>query len=436
MNLHPYQERAVEHLHRNPRAGLFMEMGLGKTATVLRALMPEHFPALVVAPKRVAEMVWPEEREKWAPWLTMSLAVGGPRDRREGLMTDANVTVISRDNIADAQLDHYRTVVLDELSSFKSHSSARFKAARKLTKTAEFVWGLTGTPSPNGYLDLWSELYLLDKGERLGTRVTDYRSRYFREAGRLPSGVVIAWELRPGARQRIDQLLGDVCLSVLAADYLTVPEPIVNRVAVPNPVPGIYRELRTTMVADLRLLGPGAIHTAATAAVLGNRLSQLAAGFLYPDSGVGAATRIHHEKTAAVREIVDGTGSPVLVFYRYREELDDLRRALPEARTIDQVDDLQRSWNAGDIPVLLAHPAAIGHGLNLQRGPGHTMVFSSLPWSLEEYQQSVGRLARQGQASRVTVHHLVMPGTIDEAIYDALTAKESVQSALMRYLSL
>jgi SNF2 family DNA or RNA helicase len=436
VKLHGYQRDAVEHLTLNPRAGLFMEMGLGKTATVLSALRPTHFPALIVAPKRVAEMVWPEERGIWRPDLDMVLAVGDPAARLQALDARADVTVIGRDNLANAPQGRFRTVVLDELSSFKSHTSERFKVARRLTKTADYVWGLTGTPAPNGYMDLWSEMFLLDRGARLGTKVTDYRSRYFVETRVGESRYAVTYDLRPGARERIDSLLSDVCLSFLAEDYLDLEEPVYNTVTVPNPVAGIYNRMKVDLVADLRLIGADALHTAANAAVLSNRLSQITAGFLYSDNLGGAATRLHAEKVKAVQEIVDGTGSPVLVFYRFLEELKALQKALPQALTIEDAGaHLQTSWNAGRIPVLLAHPASIGHGLNLQKGPGHTMVFTTPPWSLEEYQQSIGRLARQGQAHRVTVHHITLPGTIDDVILDALLAKESVQDALLRYLA-
>lgn len=468
--LHDYQERARDHLQQNPRAGLFMECGLGKTGTTLCALEDRHLPALVIAPKRVAEMVWSEERPLWRPDLSMAVAVeppsvqcvgftksgrrcestvvgadrchrhGGPGSisaeeaRLAALKSGADIVVISRDNIGDVPLKHgFQTVVLDELSSFKSHSSARFKVASKLTKSPEHVWGLTGTPAPNGYLDLWPEVFLLDRGQRLGNRITAYRERYFRVSN-YQNGFPVSWTLRPGARERIDALLKDLCLSFLAEDYLNVPEPIFNRVLIPNPVAGIYREMKSNLAADLRLLGLDALHTAANAGVLSNRLSQITAGFLYSDNLGGAATRLHHEKTKAVREIVDGTGSPVMVFYRFTEELEALQKAIPEASTID-VPNLQRSWNAGDIPVLLAHPASIGHGLNLQKGPGHTMVFTTEPWSLEEWLQCIGRLARQGQRNRITVHSLVIPGTVDEVVSSALLTKESVQDALMRYLA-
>lgn len=472
MKLHPYQETARAHLQGNRRAGLFMEMGLGKTGTVLMSLEDHHLPAGVIAPKRVAEMVWPEERQLWRPDLSISVAAepqstqctgttqagkrctsmvltsdrcwrhGGPAAmssqeyRQQAIQAGADITVIGRDNLAELPLKGFRTVILDELSSFKSPSSARFKAAKQRTKTPEWVWGLTGTPAPNGYIDLWSQMFLLDKGVRLGTAVTRYRDRYFVEERVGQNKYALVYKLRPGARDRIDSLMSDICLSFLAEDYLDLEEPILNRVAIPNTVAGLYGRMKSDLVLDLRLVGADALHTASNAGVLSNRLSQITAGFLYSDNLGGQATRLHAEKTNAVREIVDGTGTPVMVFYRFIEELEALQRAIPEAWTVDQAGpQLQTKWNAGEIPVLLAHPDSIGHGLNLQKGPGHTMVFTTPPWSLEAWLQSIGRLARQGQRRRVTVHILEMFGTIDTIILEALQAKEDVQDALLRYLA-
>lgn len=472
MKLHPYQEVARDHLRNNRQAGLFMEMGLGKTGTTLMALEDHHLPVGVIAPKRVAEMVWPEEQKLWRPDLSISVAAepqstqcvgttqskkrctsmvltsdrcwrhGGPAAmsaedyRRHAIEAGADITVIGRDNLAELPLKGFRTLVLDELSSFKSPTSARFKLARERVKTPEWVWGLTGTPAPNGYIDLWSEIFLLDKGVRLGTAVTRYRDRYFIEKRVGTSRYAVTYVLRPGARERIDSLLSDLCLSFLAEDYLDLEEPIFNRVSIPNKVAGLYSRMKNDLVLDLRLIGADALHTAANGGVLSNRLSQLTAGFLYSDNLGGKVTRLHAEKVNAVREIVDGTGTPVMVFYRFIEELEALLRAIPEAWTVEQAGpQLQAKWNAGDIPVLLAHPDSIGHGLNLQKGPGHTMVFTTPPWSLEAWLQSIGRLARQGQKHRVTVHILEMFGTIDTIILEALQGKEDVQEALLRYLA-
>jgi hypothetical protein len=341
---------------------------------------------------------------------------------------------LGRDNLKDAPLGRFRTIVLDELSSFKSHASARFKLARKLVRTADHVWGLTGTPSPNKYLDLWSQVFLLDGGKRLGTSITGFRSRYFYPGYVLPNHVVTSWELRPGADQRINSLLSDICLSMSAEEYLQLPPAVVNRVEVDIPM-GPYRELRNKLVLDMRdTLGPSAIHTAASAMVLSGKLSQVTAGFIYSDTFGGAASHLHTAKIDAVKEIVEGTGGPVLVFYRFQEELAQLRKALPKAEGIDDAPDTINRWNERKVPVLLAHPASAGHGLNLQRG-GSTIVFTTLPWSLEEYQQSCGRLARQGQKERVVIHHIIAPGTVDEYVSKALEDKGSVQKVLLDYLA-
>lgn len=433
MKLHSYQERAVAHLHRYPRSALFLEMGLGKTAVALCALAPDNFPVLVVAPKRVAEHVWLQEAVKWRPDLEVVLAAGSPVARKAALASGAEVIVIGRDNLKDVPLGHFRTIILDELSSFKSQSSIRFKLARKFTKEAKYVWGLTGTPASNGYLDLWSEVFLLDRGERLGTGITKYRHRYFIADYILKSGVVTSWRPRPGTRGRVNRLLKDICLSMSVEDYLELPPVMYNQVNVDIPMRA-YRDMKRTLVADLTdVIGPAAIHTAANAAVASSKLMQITSGFLYSDTPGYPVSRIHNAKTDAAREIVDGTGSPVLIFYHFTEERDALRDAFPLAFDIDDAGAIER-WNEGKIPVLLAHPAAAGHGLNLQYG-GHTIIFVTLPWSLEEYEQAVGRIARQGQTKSVVVHHIVAPGTVDEEVLKALRGKASVQNALMEYLS-
>jgi SNF2 family DNA or RNA helicase len=412
-----------------------MEMGLGKTATVLSALTPEHLPALVIAPKRVAEHVWSKERSIWRPDLSIAVAKGTPTQRGAALAQQCDVTVIGRDNIKDVPVGFYRTIVLDELSGFKSRSTQRWKVARKLTRDVENVWGLTGTPAPNGLMDLWAQVALLDGGDRLGKGITAFKYRYFVPVNRLPNGVIVEWVIRPGASQRIQSLISDICLSMSAKDYLDLPPVTHNEVTVEMPQRAykVYKDMKDTLVADLRVLGNGAVHTAANAAVLTNKLSQISAGFLYSDTPGGPTTQLHQEKVKAVQEIVEGTGSPVLVFYRFKEEFEALRTALPEAVPIDARGALDR-WNAREIPVLLAHPASAGHGLNLQHG-GSTIIFTTLPWSLEEYQQSVARLARQGQTEHVVVHHVVSAATIDRAIGERLLNKTSVQEALMKYLS-
>jgi SNF2 family DNA or RNA helicase len=429
--LHDYQKMAVEFLHGTPRAGLFLDMGLGKTAITLSALTPDHLPALVVAPKRVAEHVWPVERALWRPDLTMALAAGTPAQRQAALRSGADVTVISRDNVADAVGTSYRTVVLDELSSFKARSTNRWKAARRLTKEAAHVWGLTGTPAPNGLLDLWAQIYLLDKGERLGANLTGYRGRYFQANGQLPSGVVIDWRLRPEAEDRIHGLLEDICLYMSSEDKLDLPPVTYNtlKVDLPPAARKHYQTFKQDLVLDMDLLG-GEVHSAGNAAVLTNRLSQITAGFIYSDDPDLPPTRIHNAKIEALREVVEGTGSPVLVFYRYKEEARAILEALPQARMLDDALD---DWSKGTVPIMLAHPASAGHGLNLQAG-GHTIVWTTLTWSLEEWQQANGRLARQGQTHPVVIHTLEVEDTVDPVVADRLATKTFTQSALLDHL--
>lgn len=433
--LHDYQLRAVEHLHSHDRAALFLDMGLGKTASTLTALTPDRLPALVTAPKKVAERVWEAERKRWRPDLSMAVAAGTPAKRAAALRSGADVVVIGRDNLGDVRPGGWSTVVLDELSGFKTRGSQRWKAARKLTKEARHVWGLTGTPSPNGYVDLWAQLALLDEGKRLGRTLGGFRDRYFTPGWTTPSGVVTKWHPRPGAMRRIDELLEDIALSMQAADYLKLPPTVVNDVLVEMPAHarGLYRLMKSDLVVDLSLIyGLEAVYSASSLAALSNRLVQLTAGFMYSDT-TGAAGWVHDAKLEALQDIVDGTGSPVLVFYQYREELARVLARFPEARTIDSPGALD-AWDEGKLPMLVAHPASAGHGLNLQHG-GHTMVFLTLPWSLELYQQASARLNRQGQRHPVVIHRLIVPGTVDALIAEALQTKGDVQDSLLRHLA-
>lgn len=436
LKLHDYQEVAREHLRANPRAGLFLDMGLGKTATCLMTLGREHLPVLVVAPKRVAEEVWPVEVPKWRPDLSVALAAGTPAKRRKALQSGADIIVIGRDNIADAvpMARTWRTIILDELSSYKTKASARWRAANKIIRAsnAPYVWGLTGTPSPNGLLDLWAQVHLLDGGERLGRNLSGFRSRYFTPGRQLPTGVITSWDIRPEADAKIHQLIDDICLAMETDGRIDLPPVTFNEVTVPLSSATLlaYRTLKRDFIVDLDMLG--GIHSAGTAAAVSNKLSQISAGFIYDDEGDGYDI-VHHDKVRALREIVDGTGAPVMVFYRYRAEREMIQRAMPElVHTLDEPGAVAR-WNAGELPVLLSHPASAGHGLNLQHG-GCTIVWTSLPWSLEEWNQANKRLHRQGQDQPVIIHMLMSPYTVDFAVKQALDGKEDVQSALLRHL--
>lgn len=447
--LHDYQVRAVEHLHSTgePGAALFLDMGLGKTATVLQALTPDHLPAVVFAPTRVAKEVWEVERDIWRPDLSMQVLRSeiGPTkeypngvDRRLAMLkaADADVVVMPRDLASDfgARKHRYRTVVLDELSGYKS-KGVRWRATRDVARRAEHVWGMTGTPIPNGYEDLYYQIFMLDKGRRLGATVTDYRDRYFDVAKRhRVTNVVIERRLKPGAQGSIDKLLEDIALAMKAEDYLDLPDLTFNEVRVPfpNKAKRLYQDLHDDLVADLDVIGLSGIHTASQAAHLSNRLLQLSAGFLYEDQDPTRWTWIHDGKINALKEIREGTGDNLLVFHWFGAE----KERILNDRDLDAVHidepGAVKAWNRGEVRTLLAHPVSAGHGLNLQHG-GHQMVYTTLPWGLEPWDQSVHRLHRQGQRNAVIVHWLHATA-IDRRVMNRLITKEGVQDALMDYL--
>lgn len=432
MQLHSYQQRAVDFLHGRPSAGLFLDLGLGKTAISLSALTRGHLPALVVAPKRVAEHVWPIEHAKWRPDLSFALAAGDPAARKRALASRADVTVIGRDNIKGVE-PRYTTVIIDESSGFKDRSTTRWKLARKIVAEAEHVWELTGTPVSNGLLDLWAQIYLLDHGKRLGSTLTGYRNRYFFPAGQLPSGVIIDWKPRPGAEEAIHRKLEDLCMYMSAADELELPPVVPNVIDVPLPPEAMaqYKKFKEDLVLDLEIFGDD-IFSAANAAVLSNKLSQITAGFVYSDDQDGSCTELHKAKLDALAEVVEGTGDNILVFYRYKVEAERIKRTFKQARFIDEKGTIA-AWCRGEVPMMLAHPASAGHGLNLQSG-GHTIVWSSLTWDLEHWLQANGRLARQGQTHPVIIHTLECPGTVDKLMAERLEGKDATQVRLLEHL--
>lgn len=421
-----YQLQGRDHLRANDRAALFLDMSMGKTRIVLDALTARHLPVLVVAPKRVAEGVWHEEAAKWRPDLSVVRAVGAPAQRAQALAYGADVTVISVHNMADAIGGPWRTVVLDELSMFKSRG-AWWKTARRVLAPARYRWGLTGTPSPNGYIDLWPQISLLDDGERLGRNITAYRTRYFRPGRQLANGTITSWLPREHTEERINELLADLCLSMSEEGRLELPPVSYNDVVVdlPPKIRAAYKAMKDKMLARME---DGSVFTATDAGAKSSRLSQLAAGFLFEDeSDAERHTWLHDEKLDAVAEVVNGTGSPVLALYRFRPEREQLLR-LPGARGMDDP-DIIAAWNAGDVPLLVAHPQSIGHGLNLQYG-GHTAVWASLPWSLEHWLQTNKRLPRPGQEHPVVIHRVMARDTLDYDIKDVLEGKKSVQDGL------
>lgn len=427
-----------------------MDMGLGKTRSVLDALEDRHLPVLVVAPKKVAENTWPEEVAAWQPGLSVSVASGGPDARLAALRAMADVTVLSIDNVGD--LDKltgrgawpWRTLVIDELSKFKG-AGARYDMLGKHRfgrPRLNTVWGLTGTPAPNGYLGLWAQMMLLDRGQRLGTPMSAFRSRYF--YGDVHSmtrdGVVTNWIPFDETHDHIKHLLSDMCLSFSGAEYLDLPEVVHNQneVTLPPIAMKAYRHLARELAVDLAdIFGEGARHTAANAGILTQKLTQCSAGFIYPDDRDirpdEPASQIHASKLDRLDDVIDQVGEPMLVFYGYHEELSAIRKRHPTAVHIDEPNAIKR-WNNGEIQTLLAHPAGAGHGLNLQHG-GHHMAFTTLPWDLELRLQAIGRFQRQGQKNSVVVHDLIADKTIDQRIFRRLAEKDTTQEDLLSHFA-
>ena len=439
--LHGYQRRGVEHLHANPRAGLFLIPGLGKTAITLSALTEAHLPVLVVAPKRVTEQTWPDEIAKWRPDLTYSLVRGGPKEREAKLKEDTDIHLITRDTFGgDLKVLKrlpYKTIIIDELSGFKSRQSQRWKSMNKIAKNVPYIWGLTGTPTPTTLLNLWSQVYLLDRGARLERTITAYRTRYFLPGKRLPNGVITSWTLKPGSEDAIHALIPDICMSV---DKTNVKFP--DRIDtyhwfdLSSGAMKKYDLMKDKFVAEISGKAVSVEHSAAKT----NKMSQIASGFLYHSGLVGVdesdqaeTTHIHMEKMEIANEILEeAQGAPAMIFYGYDE---DRRRLLqlPGAVDVRTPYAIER-WNKGNIPILLAHPASAGHGLNLQHG-GSLMIWYGLTWSSEEYVQGIGRLVRQGQPSpAVAVHHILARHTVDELMLDVVQGRISRQDALLKIL--
>lgn len=400
---------------------------------MLSALVPdEHLPALVVAPKRIAENVWDTEAQLWRPELTVAVAAGSPAKRKSALESGADIVTIGVDNLKDVPLHRFKTFILDELSLYKNQSTRRFKLLRKLTKNVRYVWGLTGTPSPNGYQDLWAQMFLLDRGQRLGRTVTEFRRRYLFPAMHIRSNgrdVVAKWGLLDGAAEQIESQIGDLCLSMQSKDYLDLPPVTFNDIPVemPKKAWSAYEAMKRDLVASVE----AGEYTAANGAVALGKLSQITSGFLMPDvDDVGGETHWFHEsRLKAVEELVEAAASPVLVFYQYREERKWLLRRLKGAKAVDQSGAI-KEFMAGEVPVLVAHPASAGHGLNFQH-VCHTVIWVTLPWSSEQYLQANARVDRQGQSRPVVIHRLQVPGTVDVTIEQALVEKKSVQDAVL-----
>lgn len=389
---------------------------------------------LVVAPLRVAEDTWTKENAKWdhLQGLRVVRVLGSQAQRICALETDADIYCINRENIPWL-VKYYGTdwpfdgVVLDELSSFKSPSSKRFKAMRKVRPLIKHIVGLTGTPSPNGLIDLWAQIYLLDQGKRLGRTLTEYRNRYF-NPGRRNGYVVYDWVPKDGAEDEIYRRISDICISMKACDYLKLPErvDVVRTVKLDDEAQTAYTEMEKEAVLEL---GPNEIVDAGTAAVVSGKLLQIANGAVYDENG--KTHIIHESKLDTLEDVIEAVnGRPVLVFYAYQHDLERIMQRFPQARKLEGSAEID-AWNRGEIPILLAHPAGAGHGLNLQAGGNH-IVWFGLTWSLELYQQANARIYRQGvKGERVTITHLVTEGTIDEDVMRVLDGKATRQDALL-----
>ena len=435
---HPYQSVAIKQILANTHYGLLLDMGLGKTVSTLMAIESliydrlEVKKVLLIAPKKVAESTWSQEASKWAQTrnLRISQVLGSAKDREQALQVDADIYVMNRENVIWL-CDKYKgkplpfdMLVIDESSSFKNPQAKRFKALKR--HTFDRVVLLTGTPAPNTLMDLWPQIYLLDKGERLGRTITEYRRRYFRP-DKTNGHVVFSYALNPGAGSQIYGRITDICMSLKAKDYLTLPDRIDNVIEVV--MSDSEKEKYKTMEKE-HVLGLGQENeiSALNAASVANKLLQMANGYVYDDEG--NLVHIHDQKIDRLKELVDvNEGKPILVFYNYKHDLAAIKEAFPKATELSDDNDVA-DWNKGKIQMLLAHPASAGYGLNLQAG-GHIIVWYGLTWSLEQYQQANARLHRQGQTEPVIVHHLVTKGTMDEQVMRSLSRKEESQDALL-----
>ena len=439
---HEYQTYATQFILDHPVAAVLLQMGLGKsviTLTAIRELLErgEVKKVLVVAPLRVARDTWPEEIRKWDHLqdLTFSVAVGSPGERRNALAESSQITLINRENIPWLVEQSgipfcWDMVVIDELSSFKNWQAKRFRALMRVRPLVKRIVGLTGTPSPNGYMDLFAEYRLLDRGERLGRHITRYREAYFLP-DRWGNGRVFTWKLRQGAEEEIYRKISDITVSMKSVDHLKMPECVMNNVTVrmDEREKACYETLKEELFLRVRTRDGIREIDAKNASVLCNKLCQMSNGAVYTDESEVA--RIHDRKLDALEDLIEAAnGNPLLIAYWYQHDIDRIRQRFPEVRVLKSAADMA-DWNAGRIAVGAIHPASAGHGLNLQAG-GSTLVWFGLTWSLELYQQTNARLWRQGQkAETVVIHHLVMEGTIDERILEALRGKDQSQERLI-----
>lgn len=443
-----YQQAAIRWILKNPRCGLLLDMGLGKsviTLTAVQQLMDycEVSRTLVVAPKKVAETTWTAEAEKWEhlKGLRVVKVMGTEKQRKLALASKADVYVIGRDSFVwlvglyGGNLP-FDVLVIDELTSFKSSKSNRFKAMRMATPTVSRVIGLTGTPAPNGLIDLWAQMYCIDMGERLGKSVTKYRETYF-ETHKW-NNIIVRCDVKKGCEEVIRAKIADICLSMQAKDYLQLPDMITHteKVELSSKTMAAYTKFEKEKVLEFQEehTGEASNILANSAAGLMNKLSQFANGAIYDEDR--NVHEVHDEKLDRLAEIIEAAnGSSVLVFYQFKHDIDRIAKKLKGYRVkVYQGEAELKEWNAGKIDVLLAHPASTAFGLNMQDG-GHYIVWYGTGWNLELYQQANARLHRQGQQHPVTVYQLICTGTVDERAAAALESKKGVQQGLLDSLN-
>lgn len=445
---HEYQRYCITRIIQQPELALFLDMGLGKTVITLTAINDLRYnrfqvrKCLVIAPKKVAEDTWTREQSKWEHLHLLKIVpvLGAKTKRIRALNSPGDIFVINRENVPWL-VDYYRNdwpfdmVVIDELSSFKSHQAKRFKALKSVRSHIRRMVGLTGTPTPNGLTDLWAQIYLLDCGERLGRTVTEYRNNYFIPASRNTT-TIFSYEPLPGAMEVIQEKIKDICISLQAKDYLKLPEKIINirYIKLDSKAQKAYDTLEKQRILEMQ----DEVIDAGSAGVLAGKLLQLANGAAYITregySEQKEVVEIHDNKIEAFLELVEAEeGKHMLVFYNFQHDLMRIKRALEkkklvvgELKTPEDIAD----WNAGKVDIMLAHPASAAYGLNLQDG-GNVVVWFGLTWSLELYQQANARLYRQGQKMPVYIHHLVVSGSVDEDVMAALEQKDDCQAALL-----
>lgn len=442
---HEYQKYCINRVLNTPALGLLLDMGLGKTVITLTAINDLKYnrfavsKVLVIAPKKVAESTWANEASKWEhlQLLRISTVIGSATKRVKALNTPADIYVINRENIPWL-VDYYRNawpfdmVVIDEFSSFKNHTAKRFKALKNVRPHIQRIVGLTGTPAPNGLLDLWAQVYLLDNGQRLGQTITGFRERYF-EPDQRSRDRIFSYAPKEGADEKIQQLIGDICVSMKSEDYLELPDITYNTISVhlDSKAQKSYEKLEREMLLQV----DESTIDAGSAAVLTNKLLQLCNGAVYDENR--NVVDIHDCKIEAFNELVEGlNGKPALVFYNFQHDKERIIKAL--SKTSLRVRELktpqdEKDWNSRQIDILLAHPASAAYGLNLQQGGNHVIWFG-LNWSLELYQQANKRLHRQGQTEKVIIHHLTVTDGVDGDVIGALLNKSSTQDHLMNAL--